>query len=63
MVGLMMGNLDLERFVSGAIKRDFESISPPQIEILTMVIPILMQLCSFVSNWSVACQVKSHVIQ
>ena len=27
---------------------------PPQMKILNMVIPILMQFCSFVSNWRVA---------
>ena len=36
---------------------------PPQLEILNMVIPILMHVCSFISNWIVASHIKPHVIQ
>ena len=41
----MVGNLVLQRPVSGALKRDFERISddiPPQMKILNMVILILI---------------------
>ena len=44
-VGYTVGNLVLQRRVSGAVKRDFRTISddiPPQMKILKMVIPILM---------------------
>ena len=34
---------------------------PPQMKILNMVIPILMQFCSLSSNWSVASRIKPHV--
>ena len=34
---------------------------PPQMKI--MVIPILMQFCSIVSNWSLASRLKRHIIQ
>ena len=33
---------------------------PPQMKILNTVIPILMHLCSLVSNWSVASPIKPH---
>ena len=34
----------------------------PQMKNLNMVIPSLMNFCSFVSNWSVASGIKPHVI-
>ena len=36
---------------------------PPQMKILNMVIPILVHICSFVSNWSVARRIMLHGIQ
>ena len=33
---------------------------PLQMKILNMVIPILMQFCSLISNWSVASSIKPH---
>ena len=35
---------------------------PPQMKILSMVIPILM-LCNLFSNWNIASLIKPHVIQ
>ena len=65
-VGYTVGNLVLRRRASGAVKRDFERISDdihPQMKILNMVIPILMQFCSLSSNWIVASRIQPHVIQ
>ena len=36
---------------------------PRQMKILNIVIPILMHICSFVSNWSVARHIVLHDIQ
>ena len=36
---------------------------PPKMQILNMLIPILMHICSFVSNWSVASHQSLHVIK
>ena len=36
---------------------------PPQMKVLNMVIPILMHVCSFVSNLSVASRIEPQVIQ
>ena len=44
----------------------FERISddiPPQMKILNMVIPILMNYCSFTSNWCIASHLMLHVTQ
>ena len=35
----------------------------PKMQFLNMVIPILMHICNFVSNWSVASRQSLHVIQ
>ena len=35
---------------------------PLQMKILNMVIPILMHLCTLISNWSVASYIKPYVI-
>ena len=35
----------------------------PEMEILNMVIPILMLLCSSVSNWSDTSRIKLHVME
>ena len=43
--------------ISDCISEDI----PPQMKILNMVIPILIQFCSLVSNWSIAsCTVACH---
>ena len=36
---------------------------PPQMKILNMDIPILIHLCSLLSNLSVASRIEPHVIQ
>ena len=61
-----IGNLVLRQHASKAVKVISEHISddiPPQIKIFNIVIPILMQFCIFISNWSVASCIKPHIIQ
>ena len=59
-------NLVLRRQASGAVKRDFRTYirqyTSPN-ENLNMVIPILMHVYSFLSNWSVTSPIKPHLIQ
>ena len=61
-----VGNLVLQQCESRTVKHYFRSYirqytSP--MKSLDMVIPILMHLWCFVSNWSVASGIKPHVIQ